>query len=142
MGDEGAHGTRLGERQRLLVVGLGYRGIKQSRAAGDVTEQALGMCSESRVILRRLDRTICHVSCFIVPAQKQTGTPQRVVVPAPTMTDPFRRLRVKEFPAFPDPVQRFALFAELCQGPSEGGGRGVKLEENVRPPTDPDPALD
>src|SRR6266849_8902295 len=54
MGDERAHAARLGERQRLAVVGLAALGIEPVGMGRDVAEQVQRMGYESGVARRGL----------------------------------------------------------------------------------------
>jgi hypothetical protein len=58
VGNERAHAARLGERQRLAVVGLSALGIESVERSGDVAEQAQRLGREPRVTRRGFDRTI------------------------------------------------------------------------------------
>jgi len=141
MGDEGAHAARLGERQRLAVVGLAALGVEPVGVGRDVTEQTLRMGCEPGVTRRGFDRAVGQASRFVEPAEQQTGLPQRVVGPGAKGNDASRRLTLEELVAFPEPVQRLARFAELRQCPGRGGDREGKRKDDVPAPEHRDPLL-
>ena len=82
MGDEGPHAARLGERQRLAVVGLAALGIEPVGMGRDVAEQVQGMGRVPGVRRRKFDRAVAQAPRLVEPAEQQTGATQRVVVPA------------------------------------------------------------
>ena len=82
VGDEGAHAARLGERQRLAVVGLAALGIEPVGMGRDVAEQVQRMgrapvadaASESSARSPQAPR-------LVEPAEQQSGAPEPVVDP-------------------------------------------------------------
>jgi hypothetical protein len=93
--DEGAHTARLGERQRLVVVGLSTRGIETVGMGCDVAEQVQRMGGESGVTLRNFDRTAAQASRLVEPVEPQTSATQRVVAPGAMEGDPLLRLTLE-----------------------------------------------
>ena len=79
VGDEGAHAARLGERQRLAVVGLAALGIEPVGMGRDVAEQVQRMGREPGVRRRGFDRAVAQAPRLVEPAEQQSGTTQRVV---------------------------------------------------------------
>ena len=142
VGDERAHAARLGERQRLAVVGLAALGIEPVGMGRDVAEQVQRMGREPGVTRRGFDRAVAQAPRLVEPAEQQTGATQRVVGPAAMADDSPRRVTLEELLAFPEPVQRLARLAELRQDPGGGGDRVGKLEDDVPRPEHRDPALD
>ena len=82
VGDERAHAARLGERQRLAVVGLAALGVEPVGMGRDVAEQVQRMGREPRVRRGILERAVAQAPRLVEPAEQQTGTTQRVVPPA------------------------------------------------------------
>ena len=79
VGDEGPHAARLGERQRLAVVGLAALGIEPVGMGRDVAEQVQRMGREPGVRRRIFDRAVAQAPRLVEPAEQQSGTTQRVV---------------------------------------------------------------
>jgi D-arabinose 1-dehydrogenase-like Zn-dependent alcohol dehydrogenase len=60
VGDERAHAARLGEGQRLAVVGLGGLGVEPVGMGRDVAEQVQRMRREPGVTRRGFDRAVAQ----------------------------------------------------------------------------------
>ena len=73
VGDEGAHAARLGERQRLAVVGLAALGIEPVGMGGDVAEQVQLMGREPGMTPRGFDRAVTQALGLVEPVEQQTG---------------------------------------------------------------------
>ena len=142
VGDERAHAARLGERQRLAVVGLAALGVEPVGMGRDVAEQVQRMGREPGLTRRGSTARSPRLPRLVEPAEQQTGATQRVVGPAATADDSPRRLTLEELLAFPEPVQRLARLAELRQHPGGGGDRRGKQEDDVPRPDHRDPVLD
>ena len=72
VGDEGAHAARLGERQRLAVMGLAALGIEPVGMGRDVAEQVQRMGREPGVALRGFERAVAQAPRLVEPAEHQT----------------------------------------------------------------------
>ncbi len=142
VGDERAHAARLGERQRLAVVGLAALGIEPVGMGRDVAEQVQRMGREPGVRRRGFERAVAQAPRLVEPAEQQTGTTQRVVGPAAMADDSPRRLTLEELLALPEPGQRLARLADLREDPGGGGDRAGKVEDDVPRPERRDPVLD
>ena len=81
VGDEGAHASRLGESQRLAVVGLAALGIESVEMGRDVAEQVQRMGREPREIRRGFARPVPQSSRIVELAEPQRGTSERMVAP-------------------------------------------------------------
>jgi hypothetical protein len=71
VGDEGAHCTRLGEGQRLAIVGFAPLGIEPVRMGRDVAEQVQRMGGEPGVTLRGFDPAVAQASRLVEPVESQ-----------------------------------------------------------------------
>ena len=141
VGDERAHAARLGEGQRLAVVGLAALGIEPIGMGRDVAEQMQRMGREPGLGLIGFDRPVAQAPRLVEPAEQQAGATQRVVVPAAARNGSRRVEALDELLAFPEPVQRLAGLAVLRQDP--GGGReGTKQVDDVPRPEHRDRVLD
>jgi hypothetical protein len=65
VGDQRAHSSGLGERQRPAVMGLATLGVESVGMQRGVTEQVMGMCREARFPSPSMSRyiAIAVVSC-------------------------------------------------------------------------------
>src|SRR5215475_13751665 len=72
VGNERAHAARLGEGQRLGVVGLSALTIELIRMSGEVTEQMSRMGCESRETRGGFERALAQMLCLAEPTQQQT----------------------------------------------------------------------
>ena len=70
MRDERAHAARLGERQRLSVVGLAALGIEPVGMDGDVGEQVQRTGLEPGVTRRGFDRTVTQAARLNEPTEQ------------------------------------------------------------------------
>ena len=104
VGDERAHAARLGEGQRLAVVGLAALGVEPVGMGRDVAEQVQRVGREPGVTRRGFDRAVAQAPRLVEPTEQQTGTPQRVIGPAEIADDSPCRLTLEELLAFPKPV--------------------------------------
>ena len=73
VGDERAHAARLGEGQRLAVVGLAALGIESVGMGRDVTEQVQLRGRESGMTRRGFDRAVTQALGLVEPVEQQTG---------------------------------------------------------------------
>src|SRR5215470_4356446 len=142
VGDEGAHAARLGQRQRLAVVGLAALRVEPIGMGRDVAEQVQRMGRGPRVRRRILERAVAQAPRLVELAEQQAGTTQRVVSPAAVERDSLRRVTFEELLALPEPGQRLAHLTDLRENPGEGGYRGGKAEDDVARPVRGDPVLD
>ena len=79
VGDEGAHATRLGERQRLAVMGLAALGVELVGMGGDIAEQVQRMSREPGLARRNRSSDIAGVSVpgkprWPQPASRASGS--------------------------------------------------------------------
>jgi len=74
VGNEGAHAARLGERQRVAVVGLAALGIEVVGMGRDVAEQVQRMGRVPRVRRRSFDGAVTQAPGLVDVANQQTGT--------------------------------------------------------------------
>ena len=109
VGDEGAHAARLGERQRLAVVGLTALGIEPVGMGRDVAEQVQRMGRVPGVRRREFDRAVTQPPRLVEPAEPQSGATQRTVAPTEILDDSPRLLTLEELLAFPEPVRSPAV---------------------------------
>ena len=96
VGDERAHAARLGEGQRLAIVGLAAVGVEPVGMGRDVAEQMQRMGCEPGVIRRELDSAIAQAPRLVEPAEQQTSATQRVVGPGGMADNSPRRLPLHE----------------------------------------------
>ena len=71
MGDERAHAARLGEGQRLAVVGLAALGIEPVGVGRDVPEQVERVGHEPNGVRRGFKRAVGEKLCVIEVAEQQ-----------------------------------------------------------------------
>src|SRR5262249_43320498 len=76
VGDKRAHATRLGEGQRLAVVGLATLGIELVGVGCDVTEQVERMGRPPRLTWRGLHRAVTQALRVVETAEHQRGSTQ------------------------------------------------------------------
>ena len=95
VGDERAHAARLGEGQRLAVVGLAALGVEPVGMGRDVAEQVQRMGREPGVTRRGFDRAVAQAARVVEPAEQQTRRD-----PARDSSDPTDEGR--RFPSRPD----------------------------------------
>src|SRR5262249_10873479 len=74
VGDERAHAARLGEGQRLAVVGLAALGIEPVGVGRDVTEQVKRMGREPGLTRRELQRAVAQALRVVETAERQRGS--------------------------------------------------------------------
>src|SRR5262245_10867596 len=142
VGDEGAHTAGLGERQRLVEVGLAVLGIEPIGMGRDVAEEMVRVSRGSGVARTELDRAISLVPRYVEPTQQETGAPQRVIGTAVFADPSLRRLLLEEPLTFLDSTLRFACFIELGQDPGGGGGRIREQQDDVSGAEGGNPLLD
>src|SRR6266851_1403826 len=75
VGDEGPHAARLGERQRLAVVGLAPLGIEPVGMCRDVAKQVQHMGGISRLRLRRFSSSVAQAARLVQLAEHQVPAP-------------------------------------------------------------------
>jgi len=92
VGDEGTHAPRLGEGQRLVIVGLAALGIEPVGMGRDVAEQVQRMGRIPKVTRREFDGAVTQALRLVEPAEPQTGATQRAVGPADIVNDSPRRV--------------------------------------------------
>ena len=95
VGDERAHAARLGESQRLAVVGLAALGVESVGMGRDVAEQVQRIGREPGMSGREFDRAVTQTLRLVEPAEQQTGATQRMVVPAAMADESLRRLTLE-----------------------------------------------
>src|SRR6185295_9500404 len=115
-----AHATRLGEGQRLPVMGLTALRIEAVGMSRNVAEQLQRVGQEIDATRCGINRAVAQALRLVQPAEQQTGASQRIGGPTVPDSSP-RRLTLEELLAFPQPVERLGRVAEICQGP--GGVR-------------------
>ena len=91
---------------------------------------------------REFDRAVGQAPRLVEPAEPQSGTAQRVVVPTAIGDEASGRLTFEEWLSLAEPVQRLARFAKLRQCPGGGGDRGGKLKDDVSRAHYRNPVLD
>src|SRR5262249_42457188 len=131
VGDERAHATRLGEGQRLAVVGLAALGIEPVGMVRDVTDQAERMGREPGLTRRRLNRTVAQSLRVIETPEHQRGPTEHLIVPSEKADVSRRGLTLEKLLAFPQQVQALACLTELRQGPSGGDNRSGEQDDGV-----------
>jgi hypothetical protein len=124
VGDQRAHAARLGEGQRLAVVGLAALGVEPVGMSRDVAEQGLSMGRDPGVTRRGFDHAVAQAPRLVEPAEQ-------VVDPSENPDDSPRRPPLEELVAFPEPVQRLTRLAELRQYPSGGADRPGKMKNDI-----------
>src|SRR5262249_30907553 len=82
MGHERAHAARFGERQGLAIVNRAAVGVEAVGQGGDVAQQMLSRGRVARMMLRGFDRELAQASRLVEPPEYQTGTRERVIIPA------------------------------------------------------------
>ena len=142
VGDEGAHATRLGERQRLAVVGLAALGIEPVGMGRDIAEQAQSMGCDPRLTRGGFDCAVAQAPRLVELAEQQSGPTQHLVGPPDEAEVSPRPVAPGELLALAEPRQRLARVAELREGPRGGGDRGGKSEDGISRPLGRDPVLD
>ena len=142
VGDERAHAARLGEGQRLAVVGLAALGVEAVGMGRDIAEQVDRMGRVPGLRRRGFDRTVAQAPRVLEPAEPHTGATKRVVGPAQIADESPRRLTLEEMLGFPEPAQRLGRFAELREDPGGGSDGEGKQESDVPCSVRRDPVLD
>src|SRR4029453_6429891 len=100
------------------------------------------MGCEPPVTQRGFDRAVAQAPGLVEPAEQQTGTTQRAVVPAALEDNSPRRLTLEELLAFLEQAERLTRLAKLRQHPGGGGDCGRKHENDVSRPEHRDPVLE
>src|SRR5262249_46475643 len=118
VGDERAQAARLGEGQRLAVVGLAALGIEPVGMGRDVTEQVERMGREPGVTRRELHRAVAEALRVVETAEHQRGSTQPYIEPSEKAEVSPRGLMLEKLLTFPQPVQALARLADLRQDPS------------------------
>src|SRR5215470_12805606 len=80
VGDDGPHAARLGERQRLAIVGFAFLDIELFGIGRDVAEQVECMRGKSRMRWRILERAVGQPPCVVKPAEQQSSAAQPVII--------------------------------------------------------------
>src|SRR5215831_7079033 len=134
VGDERAHAARLGEGQRLAVVGLAALGIEPVGVGRDVTEQVERMGRGPGLTGRGLHRAVAQALRVIETAEHQRGSTQPPIERSENAEVSPRGLALEKLLTFPEPAQALARLAELRQGPGGGDDRcGEQLADVPRP---------
>src|SRR5262249_12520100 len=123
VGDKRAHAARLGEGQRLAVVGLAAFGIEPVGGGRDVTEQVERMGRKPRLTRRGLRRAVAQALRVVETAEHQRGSTQPPIVRSEIADVSPRGLTLEKLLTFPQPAQALARLAELRQDPSGGDDR-------------------
>ena len=134
VGDKRTHAVRLGERQRLPVVGCAAFGIEPVGMGRHIAEQSQRMGRKAGLALRGFNRAIAQAPRLVEPAEQQTGATYGAVGPAAMTDNSPRRLMLEELLALPNPVQRLARLADLRQRPGGGGDRPRKMDGDISSP--------
>src|SRR5215831_5916418 len=134
VGDERAHAARLGEGQRLMVVGLAALGIEPVGVGRDVTEQVERMGRAHELTQRGLKRAAAQALRVVETAKHQRGSPQPPIGRSEKADVSPRGLMLEKLLTFPQPAQALTRLAELRQNPSGGGDQSGKQEADVRRP--------
>ena len=113
--NERTHTARLGECQRFAVIGLATLGVEPHGVHRDVAEQMQRLGHETRLKLRRLNRTITQPPGFVDQAKKQSGTAQHAVRAATLTDDPTCRVALNQFLALAEAGQRLVGLADFVQ---------------------------
>src|SRR5215471_18320699 len=95
-----------------------------------------------RMTRRGFNRAVTEALRLVESAEQQTGAPERLIVPAPMKNDGSRRLTLEKLLTLPQPIQRLAGLAELCQYPGGCCDRRWKHQDDVPGPPHADSMLD
>ena len=101
VGDERAHATRLGEGQRLAVVGLAALRIEPVGVGRDVTEQEERMGCEPGLTRRELKRAVAQALRVVETAKHQRGSTQPLIEPSEIADVSPRGLTLEKLLTFP-----------------------------------------
>jgi hypothetical protein len=134
MRDERAHLERLGERQRLAVIGLAEVRIEEVGTGRDVPEQVPRIGRVAGLPRRDLDDLIAQAPGLIEPAEEQADAPERVARRAAGADDVARREVLHEPRGFAEPILGLARLTELRHDPGPLGGRPGQREDRVGRP--------
>jgi hypothetical protein len=74
VGDEGAHATGFGQRQRLAIVGLPALGIEAVGMGRDVAEQVQRIGYDAMTRRRPFEYAFAQTLRLVEPAKQQSGT--------------------------------------------------------------------
>ena len=108
----------------------------------DVAEQMQRLGHETRLKLRRLNRTITQPPGLVDQAKKQSGTAQHAVRAATLTDDPPCCVALNQLLALAEAGQRLASLADLCKDPSGGGDCVGKHDNDFPGPEHRDHTLD
>src|SRR5215831_1845188 len=103
--DEGAHATRLGEGQRLAVVGLAAFGIEPVGVGRNVTEQVERMGRVPGLTRGGAHRAVTQALRVVETAEHQRGSTQRLIEPSEKADVSSRGLTLEKVLTFPQPAQ-------------------------------------
>src|SRR5262245_5602270 len=101
VGDERAHAARLGEGQRLAVVGLAALGIEAVGVGRDVTDQVEHVGRGSGLNRRELKRTLAQPLRVVETAEHQRGSTQPPIEPSEIADVSPRGLTLEKLLTFP-----------------------------------------
>src|SRR5262245_61973146 len=113
VGDEGAHPARLGEGQRLAIVGLAALGIESVEMGCAVTQQVQGVGGEAGVTGRGYERALAQALRLVKPTKEESGAPQLIAGPREIADVSPRGIPLQELLAFPKAGRGLARLAEL-----------------------------
>src|SRR5262245_16051748 len=133
MGNEGTHASRLGQRQRLAVVGLTPCGVDLTRKGREVAQQMQRVSRETRLGWGVLERKIAKPSCIIESAEKECRTSQPSIVHAGLVESAARYAAYEKFLSLVKAAQGLLALAPLSQDPGQRGER-VRQCKHVVPP--------
>jgi len=117
VGDEWAHAPRLGERQRLTVLGFAALGVEPVGMDRDVAEQVQRVGREAGVTRRGCERAVAQALRLVEPTEEETGATQRVAGPGDIGDVSPRGIPLKQLLALPEPAHGFVHLAVLRQHP-------------------------
>src|SRR5262245_17547104 len=117
VGDEGAHPSRLGDGQRLPVVGLAPFCIEAVGMASGVTEEVQRMGRKSRLAGREFDRAVAQAPRVVEPPQHQRSLARPRVEPSESADVSARGVTLETLLTLPQTAQGLGRLAELCQAP-------------------------
>ena len=132
MGDEGPHAARLGERQRLAIVGFAFLDIELVGIGRDVAKQVECMGGKSWMRLRILEGAVGQPSCVVKPVEQQSGASQPVIVHASLINSSTRYPALEEFFALLQMARCLLHVSDLGEDARQRGD-GVGKERKTFP---------
>jgi hypothetical protein len=142
MGDERSHAARLGQRQRLEVMGLAALGVEPVGMGRDVAEQVQSMGRVPGLTRGGSDCAVAQAPRLVEPAEQQCGPTQHLVGPPDAAKVSPRQMAPGELLAFAEPRQRLARLAHLRENPGGGGDGAGKFLDDIPCPERREAVLD